>query len=104
MTVYLLVRTPSERDTPCCVKILVAYIPDLELQACIDGFDTNSDTICTDACMTALTEYYNDCVHSGADPFRTGYALLCTIGGSSATTVGATMFATVSAVLVAVGN
>ena len=70
----------------------------------LDDFDTNSDTICTDACMTALTEYYNDCVHSGGDAFRTGYSLLCGIGGSSATTVGATMLTTVSAVLVAVGN
>ena len=84
--------------------LLCGCTPNSELQACLDGYTTNSETVCTDDCKTALTEYYDDCVPSGGDAFRTGYALLCTIGGSSATTVGATMFTTVSAVLVAVGN
>ena len=82
----------------------IGCIPDLELKACLDGFTTNSETVCTDDCMTALTEYYDDCVSTGADAFKIAYALLCALGGSSATTVGATMFTTVSAVLVAVGN
>ena len=51
--------------------------PNLELQACLDGYNTNSETVCTDDCRTALTEYYDDCVPLGADAFRTGYALLC---------------------------
>ena len=79
-------------------------IPNLDLLACIDGYNTNSKTVCTDDCRAALTEYYDDCVSAGADAFRKGYALLCEIGGSSAMKVGATMFTTVSAVLVAVGN
>ena len=53
------------------------YTPNLDLLACLDGFDINSETVCTDDCRTALTEYYDDCVPAGADAFKTGYALLC---------------------------
>ena len=51
--------------------------PNLDILACLDGFDINSETVCTDDCRTALTEYYDDCVPAGADAFKTGYALLC---------------------------
>ena len=45
--------------------------------ACINGLVINSVTICTEACKTALMEYYDNCVPLGADVVRENYELLC---------------------------
>ena len=77
-----------------------------ELEACFEAF-TNGTTInvnalCTATCRSELTEYFRDCFGgAGFDQFNQEYTQLC---GSSAT-VGITLFAIVSALLVAVfGN
>ena len=55
-------------------------IPDSELLACINGLVIKSVTICTEACKTALMEYYDNCVRFGADVVRQNYELLCDCG------------------------
>ena len=69
-----------------------------DLVTCISNFEDFSEDVCIAECRTALTEYFEACIGGlGFEAFKQGYALLC--GG--AVTVGATLFTTISAALVA---
>ena len=74
-----------------------------DLVTCLNNFEGDSDDIdvCSSECRSGLTEYYKDCVGDlGLQTFEQGYKLLC----GDAATVGATLFTTISALLVAVAT
>ena len=72
-----------------------------EVTNCLTNFQGGSDAACSSACRSALTDYYEDCLDGiGLDTFNQGYETLC----GDAATVGATLFTTISAVLVAVAT
>lgn len=72
-----------------------------DLVTCIANFEGDSNDVCSSDCRSALTEYYEDCIGTlGFETFKQTYAILC----GDAAILGATIFTTISAVLVAVAT
>ena len=67
-----------------------------EARTCLTNLGTGSNRACSSACRSAITEYYDCTGGVGLDD----YNALC----GDAATVGATLFTTISAVLVAVAT
>jgi hypothetical protein len=82
-------------DTAECTTLTL----DSAVQSCLTTFASLDESACTGSCENTLENYYDAC---GA---RAAYDAFCEeFGGSSAATVGVTLFTIVSAALVAVGN
>ena len=77
--------------------------PNDDVQACeaaTNAIPIDKDTLCTDRCKSALTEYLEDCYGDEAvDEFNKQFDQQCSAAGTVVT-----LFTLVSAVLVAVGN
>ena len=72
-----------------------------DILTCLNNFESTSDAVCSSECRSALTEYYEDCFGDlGLETFKEGYKTLC----GDAATIGAALFTTISAVLVAVAT
>ena len=67
-----------------------------ECAASLAAPDVDRTSFCSGSCSSTLEDFYDDCDSTG----RAAYDAVC----DAAATVGATLFAIVSAVLVAVGN
>ena len=71
-----------------------------EVASCLTASGgTNSSAVCSGTCKNSLESFFNDC-----NSAQQGLCNKVCGGGSSAETVGATLFTIVSAVLVGMGN
>ena len=80
-------------------QIIDCLYPNTDTLTCVRNIQRSPNALCSSECRSVLTEYYEDCIGDvGLETFKTEYDNLC----GDAATVGAVLFTTVSAVLVAV--
>ena len=85
-----------------------ATTPGSDLLNCIRSYATDPDSVCSGDCNDELLEYADECLGVGADTYKDTLNTVCRGKGDNgsaeddATRMGATLFSTISALLVAV--